>query len=218
MPAFSFAAPSGLFYVRVRAVHYFQIRSLPSNEVVLAVNVAALPSAPSQLLGLVNGSGLALSWTNTFAGGAPATVFLVVSGAVSGVVPLGLTDTFQFAGVPPGAYTLQVVASNAHGSSVPSNAVSLSFPGGCSGVPGQPRRLVAGRTGQTISVAWSPPETGAAVTGYALLVSGAFTGAFPITGRAISAPVSPGAYTFRVQSVNPCGASAPAAPITVVVP
>lgn len=217
VPAFTFAAPSGVFHVRVRTVA-FQFRSAPSNEVILAVNVVAPPSAPSSLLGLANGSAVALAWTNTFAGGAPAAVSLVVNGPVSGVVPLSLTDTFQFAGVPPGTYTFQVVATNAAGSSPPSNAVSLTFPATCSGAPDPPRRLVVNRTGRTLSVAWSPPDTGVAVTSYVLLVSGAFSGAFPLTARDISAPVPPGAYTFRVQAANPCGASAPTTSVTVVVP
>lgn len=217
VPAFTFTAPSGVFYLRVRTA-YFQLRSQPSNEVVLAVNVAAPPSPPSALSGMVNGSEVALSWTNTFAGGAPTGVSLVVNGPVSGVVPLGLTDRFQFPSVPAGTYTFQVVATNVTGSSAASNAVSLTFPGACSGVPHPPLRLFGSQTGRLLSVGWSPPETGAAVTSYVLLVSGAFNGAVPWPTRAISASVPPGAYTFRVRAVNPCGASAPTAPVTVVVP
>lgn len=216
-PTFTFTAPPGVFRVRVRT-DYFQLRSAPSNEIVLGVAVPLAPSAPTSLLGLATGSALALAWTNSFAAGAPADVSLVVAGPVSGVVPLGLVDTFQFAGVPPGTYTFQVVAANAAGASPPSNAVTLTFPTVCSGAPAAPLRLTATRVDRTLTIAWSAPETGAAPTSYVLLVSGAFTGAFPLGARTISAPVPPGAYTFRVQAANACGLSAPTGASTVVVP
>ena len=50
-------------------------------------------------------------------------------------LPLGPGETFQFAGVPPGTYTLRVRSTNGAGTSGSSNAVTLSFPGACSGVP-----------------------------------------------------------------------------------
>ena len=214
---FTFTAPDGRFFVRVRS-DYYQLRSAPSNEVVLGVNLAAPPSPPAHLLGTVQGSSLALSWTPTFAGGAPASVSLVVSGPVSGVVPLGTAESFQYGVVPPGTYTFSVVATNAAGSSAPSNALTLSFPAACTGVPGPPLRLAVDRSGRTLSLAWSPPETGGAVTAYLLTVSGAFSGVFPLTGRTISAPVAPGSYTFRLQAANACGVSTATAPLTVVVP
>ena len=156
--------------------------------------------------------------TPTFAGGAPASVSLVVSGPVSGVVPLGAAESFQYANVPPGTYTFHVVATNAAGSSAPSNTLTLTFPAACTGVPGPPLRLAVDRSGRTLSLGWSPPETGGAVTAYLLTVSGAFSGVFPLTGRTIGAPVAPGAYTFRLQAANACGASAATTPVTVVVP
>jgi hypothetical protein len=215
--AFTFTAPSGVFYLRVRTV-YAQLSSQPSNEIVLAVNVAAPPSAPADLLGLAYGSDIALSWTNTFAGGAPAATYLMVSGTLSGVVPLGQADTFRFAGVPAGTYTFQVVAANDAGASPPSNAVTLTFPWTCSGGPGMPLRLAASLSGRTLRVAWSPPDSGAAATGYVLLVNGVVNGAFPIPNREIAAAVPPGSYSFRVQATNACGASVPSAAVSVMVP
>lgn len=217
VPTFTFTAPDGRFFVRVRS-DYYQLRSAPSNEVVLGVNLPAPPSPPAHLLGTVQGSSLALSWTPTFAGGAPGSVSLVASGPLSGVVPLGAAESFHYANVPPGTYTFYVVASNAAGSSAPSNTLTLTFPAACTGVPGAPVRLAVERSGRTLSLAWSPPESGGAVTAYVLTVSGAFSGVFPLTGRTISAPVAPGAYTFRLQAANACGASAATAPVTVVVP
>lgn len=214
---FTFDAPTGIFRVRVRTAVY-QFQSDPSNEVVLAVNAAARPSPPSHLLGLAAGSALALSWTTTFEGGPPAGAALIVAGPVSGIVPLGLTDTFEFAGVPAGTYTFQVVSTNAVGTSAPSNPVTLSFPGSCAGPPGPPLRLAAARSGRTLSLAWSAPEDGTAATTYLLFVSGAFDLTVPLNARTISAPVPPGGYTFQVAAANACGVGTATAPVTVVVP
>lgn len=218
-PTVTFAAPTGVFFVRVHALTPLPGgRSGPSNEIRLVVNVPELPSAPRDLLGMVNGSSIALSWTNTLAGGAPTGVVLMASGPVSGAIPLGRAETFQFASVPPGTYTFAVVATNASGASAPSNAVSLTFPAACSGTPGPPTRFVAQASGSTVRVSWAPPQTGAAATLYRLSVSGAFAGSFPLTTREITGNVPPGTYTFRVTAENACGAGAATAPVTLVVP
>ena len=82
-PSVTIALPSGAFYMRVRTLSG-GVASAPSNEVLAHVNVATPPSPPSNLLGLVVGNNLSLIWNNTLAGGAPTTVILDVSGAVSG--------------------------------------------------------------------------------------------------------------------------------------
>ncbi len=216
-PTFTFAAPAGSFYVRVHALND-TARSAASNEIRIHVNTPVVPSAPANLLGLVNGSTLALAWTNTYTGGAPTSLVLDVSGAITTSVPLGVSETFSFAGVPGGTYTLSVRAQNAAGSSPPSNLVTLTFPGVCSGPPGTPADVVAYRVGQTVFVTWSPAAGGPAPTSYLLGVTGAFAGGFATTGRALSGTVGPGSYTLSVIAVNPCGASAASPPQTVVVP
>ena len=91
-----------------------------------------------------------------------------MTGALGTAFPLPPGETYTFAAVPPGTYPLQVVAVNATGIIPPSNPVTLTFPGDCSGVPGVPTRVAAARSGSTISATWSPPDSGAAVTGYRL--------------------------------------------------
>jgi hypothetical protein len=216
-PAFTVDVPSGVFYVRVRAVS-FASAGAPSNEIRIVVNVPEPPSAPINLLGLTDGDAIALSWTNTFQGGAPTGLSLVVTGALDTVLPLGLTETFQFAGVPPGTYTLQVVATNARGTSTPSNAVTLTFPGACSGGPGVPTHVVAQRVEHTIVVSWEPPANGGAVTHYWVIVGGGLVGAFPTTDRSVSGAVDPGSYAIRVAAANACGVGAGSVPQTIVVP
>jgi hypothetical protein len=94
-PTLTVELPTGVFHARVRAVALSRT-STPSNEIRLVVNVPEPPSAPVNLLGLVDGTAIALSWFNTFQGGAPTSVSLVVSGAVDAVLPLGLTESFHW--------------------------------------------------------------------------------------------------------------------------
>ena len=216
-PRFTFVAPTGAFYVRVHAVAD-GLRSGPSNEILLVVNVSAPPSAPAGLVGLVNGAGLALSWTNTFAGGAPTSLWLTVTGAITTVLPLPMGETFRYPNVPAGTYTLAVVAANAAGVSPPSNAVTLVFPGSCGGSPQAPTNVRAWRDGSIVSLSWSPPAGGPAVSHYVAYVGGAYVGSFTTTGRFLSGAAAAGTYTLSVAAANSCGTGVGSATQTVVVP
>jgi len=213
-PTYTFVAPTGAFHVRMHTASGAS-RSAASNEIRIFVNVPQPPSAPANLLGMVNGNAVALAWKNTFAGGAPANVVLDVTGSLSTTIPLGLANGFSFAGVPPGTYTLSVRALNGAGASPSSNAVTLTFPGACSGVPQAPSNLLAHRVGSTIFVSWDPAAAGPAPTAFILNVSGSFVGSFGTTGRALSGVVAPGSYTFNVVAQNPCGNGPATAPVTV---
>jgi len=216
-PIFTVTAPAGTYYVRVHALAG-SAWSLASNEIRVVVQQPEAPSAPVGLLGLVNGPELALSWTNTFTGGEPTNLWLLVSGATTTSLPLPMGDGFRFALVPPGVYTLSVVASNAYGVSPPSNTVTLTFPDLCSGVPQAPLAFQAWLVGTTIVVSWSPPVSGPAVTGYTVQVTGAYAGHFTTTARTQSGVAAPGRYTLNVKATNPCGTGPPTPEQTVVVP
>jgi hypothetical protein len=216
-PIYTFVAPTGAFFVRMHALAG-AIRSGPSNEIRIFVNVPTPPSAPANLLGLVNGSSIALAWRNTFGGGAPGGIVLDVTGSLTATLPLGLTDSFQFNGVPGGTYTLSLRAVNAAGSSLPSNSITLSFPAPCSGAPLPPANLLAYRIGRTVFVVWDPAATGPAPTTFVLNVSGSFVGSFGTPGRTLSGTVGPGTYQVSVAAQNACGGSAFTAAQTVVVP
>jgi hypothetical protein len=214
---FTFEAPSGVFYLRIHAVAG-GAWSAPSNEIRLVVDVPAPPSAPTNLLGLVNGSSVALSWINTYDGGTPVILGLRVTGAVNTILPLPFGDTFTLSGVPPGTYTLSVVAANANGISPPSNSVTLSFPGACSGVPDVPTNFQALKAGSTILVSWSPPASGPAVSSYTVQVSGAYVDSFTTTARMLSGVAGSGTYTLNVRATNACGTSTATPMQTVVIP
>jgi hypothetical protein len=214
---FEVVVPTGSWVAWVRTQGGSTL-SARSNEVSVLVNVPVAPSAPTNFTGLVNGTSLALSWKNTFAGGPPTGLMLDVGGAISTSVPLGLGESFAFTGVPPGTYSLQLRAVNGGGSSSATEAITLTFPGSCSGAPLPPTNFLAYKVGSVISVLWDPPATGAAPTSYSLEVTGSFVGTFPLTARQISSPVPPGSYTFTISSVNACGESAATAAQTVVIP
>lgn len=218
-PIYVFSAPSGVFYVRMHTL-VGSARSVASNEIRIYVNASVdPPSAPAHLTGLANGNSVALAWRNTFAGGAPANVVLDVRGSLNASLPLGLTDNFQFNGVPGGTYTLSVRAINATGSSPSSNAITLTFPSTtCVGPPLPPSEFLAYRLGSTIYVEWQPAAVGPAPTSYALTVTGSFNGTLGTPGRSLSGAVGRGTYHLSVAALNACGGSTATAVQTVVVP
>ena len=214
---FSFPAPSGVLYLRVKATGANGATSAASNEVQVAVNVPTPPAAPTLLTGNAIGTRLQLAWTNPASGGTPAAMWLHVSGALSLTLPLPAGQSFSYPAVPPGTYTFSTSAQNAAGTSPPSNSVTLTFPGTCT-PPAPPTNFQATRSGNRVTVSWDSPASGGAPDSYALQVTGAFIGTFSTTDRTLSGVVGPGSYALAVASYNPCGASAATSPQTVVVP
>jgi VCBS repeat-containing protein len=214
-PIFTFPAPAGSFTVRVHSVAGSD-KSTASNEIQLHIRAVMPPSPPASLTAVVDGSAVHLAWRNTFQGGATTAVYLEVgTGGTTTYLPLGLMETLSAAGVAAGTYRLQLWAVNAAGVGGPSNSVTVTVPGPCSGSPKPPSNLLAYRVGRTIQVAWDPPTTGAAATSYRLIVTGAYVGGFATTGRSVSGTVAPGTYNLSVIARNPCGES-PATPVQSV--
>lgn len=221
----------GVYYVRVRAIA-LATTSSASNEVRVMLGAFAPPSAPAALLGLTNGASVALSWTPTFDGGRPDQVWLVASGPLTGAVPLGVVETFQYDAVPPGTYHFHVVATNAAGASPPSNAVTLTFPTTCTAPPGPPLRLRASAIGQAITFGWNAPDAGTAAVTYRVTVGtpgdrgtapfGALAGrgpryAFfvPVAGRHVSGTLPPDFYNLFVSAGNACGIGPMVGPLSI---
>ena len=216
-PTFSFTAPPGAFYVRMHTMSGGN-RSRASSEIRVYVNVPAGPTAPTNLLGVVKGTSLGLSWRNTFGGGAPTSLILDVSGDATASIPLPVSESFTFPSVPPGTYRFNVRAVNAAGSSGTSNSVTLTFPTGCSGSPSTPVNFIASKAGNVITLNWQPAASGAATISYIINVSGAFNGSLPTPARTLSSPAPAGTYNFSIRAVNPCGNSSATAVQTVTIP
>jgi hypothetical protein len=206
VPSFRFTAPSGSFFIRLHTVTSAG-ESAPSNEVRLHVGVPVAPSPPENLLGTVNGSALALAWKNTFEGGPPSNTIVDVTGSLTTSLSIGAIENFSFTGVPAGTYTLSVRAANAGGTSGASNAVTLTFPGTCSGAPEMPENFLAYRIGTTIYVLWDPPDSGPAPTQYVLGVTGSFSVSLATSARSLHGTVGRGTYGLSVRATNACGTS-----------
>ena len=218
VPALTLSVPNGAFFVRVRGIAG-GVSSGASNELPIYVNVAALPSAPSNLLLTRNGSALELTWRNTFEGAAPTSLVLDVTGSITASLPLPVSEHFAYNGVPAGAYNFTVRAVNGAGTSAPSNVRSASFPSAtCSAVPQVPANFRAYNIGSTVYVDWDPPGIGAAISYYVLNVTGALAATIPTPTRALSGAVGPGTYNLTVASVNACGSSPNSAVKSVTVP
>lgn len=217
VPSFTIASPSASYFVRIHTLAGAD-RSAASNEIAVHVGVPVPPSAPANLLATVAGDSLTLAWTNTFGGAAPTGLVVDVSGAATGSLPIGVSDTFAVGGIPGGTYTLSLRAVNAAGVSPSSNAVTVTLPGACSGAPLPPANFLAFSTGNTLFLGWDTAATGPAPSSFVIGVTGSFVGSVPIGGRAISGAVPPGTYNVSLQAVNACGGSAFTAAQTVVVP
>ena len=144
MPSLTLGVPTGSFFVRVKAVSG-STTSGASNELPIYVGVPVAPSAPSNLLLTRNNRNLELTWRNTFAGGAPTSLFLDVTGAITATLPLPLVEGFTYSGVPDGAYNFSVRAANAAGGSPASNIRGATFAAanGCTGAPAVPANFRA---------------------------------------------------------------------------
>ncbi len=217
-PVYSFVAPPGSYFVRVYALSGGS-RSAASNGIVVHVNVMMPPSPPAGLLALLNGSALTLAWRNSYDGGVPVSLQVDVTGPIIRPfsVPLPLGETVSFSDVPPGVYTVTLRALNGAGASAPSNPVSVIAPGPCSGPPAAPTDLFAYGLDGTVHLAWAPGISGPAPTAYVVIVTGGWLGSFVTTARQVAGAVGPGSYTLSLIAVNPCGASAASAPVTIVV-
>ena len=217
LPTFTFTVPPGSYFLRVHAIAD-GLWSAPSNELRVFAALPVPPSAPAQLLASVNGTDVALSWKNTFAGGPPTGLVLSARGSANVSVPLPLGEMFSMRQVPPGTYTVALTATNGAGESPRSNMVTLTVPAACVEQPNAPEDFTATASGHTFDLAWSPPAAGAAVTSYTVTVSGTSAAVFTTSERTLSGTVASGTYTVRVQATNGCGAGPATAMRAVVIP
>lgn len=125
MPA---SGPAGTYYVRVVAANA-EGRSPASNEVIVTLGGGgcAVPTAPVNLRAIIRGSEGFIFWNRPLVG--PATSYVLQAGTTPGTtftqVPTGgLTLNTNIAS---GTYYLRVVATNACGTSAPSNELTVTF-------------------------------------------------------------------------------------------
>jgi hypothetical protein len=131
MTSLAGAAPPGTYFVRVSAGNLAGFGP-PSNEVVVVTQgpVCVPPGAPGGLVATTAPGGVALGWNPPSTGGAP-TGYRIDAGTSPGLANLGtfpipLVSTISTP-APAGTYFVRLVATNACGTSPPSNEVSFAI-------------------------------------------------------------------------------------------
>jgi hypothetical protein len=224
--AFSTTAPDGVFFVRVRAVTAAG-PSAPSNEVQLVTGQAGPPLAPLAFTAAAVGTSVGVQWTENPLGPVVGG-YVLEAGSAPGLANIGAVTfsaaTRSFAAnVASGTYYLRVRAGNAAGLGPPSNEmVVVAQPAACV-PPGAPSGLSATTAPGGVALAWQPPVTGGAPTGYRIdagSTSGASNiGSFPVgLVTSLATPAPSGTYFVRVVAINACGVSPPSNQVSFTIP
>ena len=222
-----FAAPDGVFFVRLRALTAAGV-SAPSNEIQFATGQAAPPLAPLALLATVQDTAVSLQWTEN-PQGPIITGYQVRAGSGPGLTDVGLAPlpptarTFS-AIAPPATYYVRIVALNAAGESVASNeAVVVAQPGTCT-IPAVPMGVVASALPGRLTLRWEAPQSGAIPTVYVVHAGSAsgmsdrFIVGLPGGVTSASGLVPRVPYFIRMFAANACGTSGPSAETSTTVP
>jgi hypothetical protein len=177
--------------------------------------LAVAPTAPTNLAADVNGPEVTLTWT---ASANSPTAYTILAGLGPGqtIVSLpvsGATTTLQV-NAPPGTYFVRVVASNADGSSSPSNEITVNV--GCT--PAAPKNFRVMQKGAEAFLFWNAATS---ATSYALQAGfgpGRVDVQFNLPGTTFNVLVPAGTYFARVVPVNGCGSGRASQEVTVTSP
>ena len=169
-----------------------------------------LPSAPLNLQATAVGNQLTVSWAPPSTG-VPIASYLVQAGSGPGLSNFFSGDigpgTAVSAPVPNGSYHLRVAARNAAGLGPATADVAVNVG---AAAPGAPQNLNAVVAGSRLTVNWSAPSSGGAVSTYALQAGSASGLANIFNGpvgpaTSIAADVPPGTYYLRAFAQGPGG-------------
>ncbi len=184
-----------------------------------------VPGEPTNLIATLVGSAVTLTWNAPTTGGVVSN-YIIEAGSSSGAANLASLDTgntatsFSASGVGAGTYFVRVHASNAGGTSQPSNEVILAVTGGCT-PPNVPGNLTASVSSSNVTLNWA---AGAGATTY-VLEAGSSPTRTDILVTELASPattlsavgVSPGSYFVRVRAKNACGTSGASNEVLVIV-
>jgi hypothetical protein len=218
------AVPQGVYYVRVRAKNALGT-SAASPSTTVVVGPCTAPGPPSNLAALVGDNNVTLLWSAPASGIAQG--YTLSAGTAPGlsnalVQPLSSTPTF-FGVAPFGSYYVRLASRNSCGTSAPTADVLVSVQP-CVSAPAAPTNLAFTRSGNTVSIGWTPPAGGSGPARYVLSVGSAAGGsnllvqATPTNAPGFSAFAPRGTYFVRVQGQNACGISGPSNEVQIAVP
>ena len=185
---------------------------------------------PTDLVASVSGSTLVLKWGRPTSGALP-TGYIVEAGSRSGQSNLFVSPTgsaavsFTVKAADAGTHFVRVRASNARGTSEPSNEAMVIVggdSGACAAPPGVPARLRSSVSGTSVVLAWDAAqfgptsyvvETWSGPGGKRRTISDTLSAATTFTEQ----DVAPGTLVARVRARNACGSSALSDQATIVV-
>ncbi|HKB10308.1 MAG TPA: fibronectin type III domain-containing protein [Vicinamibacterales bacterium] len=123
----------GTYFVRVLAANNAGVGPASNEVTIIVLGTAACtaaPSAPSNLVAIVNGSTVTLGWSPSSTG--PASSYVIEAGSASGLANLATADTgttngsATFTGVGRGTYFVRVRGKNSCGTSAASNEIVVT--------------------------------------------------------------------------------------------
>lgn len=165
---------------------------------------------PRNLAASVAGNTVTLTWQPPVSTSQPLFGYVIEAGPAPGVVAVSLAigSVLSYATVAPtGIYYVRVRALLASGPAIPSNEIQVVV-----GMPLAPQNLTAWVSGQAVTVQWTMPTGGPAITGL-VLHAGTTAGAsdvavapLPAGARSLSTSAPTGTYYVRVVAVNAAGA------------
>jgi hypothetical protein len=221
-------APAGVYYVRVFGTNAAGFGP-DSNEVVVVVGGGAVPGAPRNLTAVVTGNAFLLAWTPPVnAAIAPVQTYVIDAGSVPGASDLAsfatgsATTQFTTPMIPNGSYYISLRARNELGTG-PASAEIRAIVG--PPPPGAVTLSGSAGPGNSVSLSWTAPTTGAAVTGYQLQ-AGTMPGSsnaavlnLPASTRSFTtAGVPSGRYYVRVVALSTQGPSPASNELTLMFP
>jgi len=216
--------PNGTYVLSVSASNAIGAGPESASVTVAVPTAVAPPAAPGSLSASASGSTVTFAWGASTGGGA-VTGYVLLAGTTAGFsapiasVPVGGTS-LAVPGVPAGTYFARVVAQGPGGASPATNEVSVTVAGATP--PGTPTLHAPAVSAGSVTLSWSP-GAGGAPTSFVLTASAVPGGpaivSVPLGGTSVTFPGVPrGTYYLRLTATNAAGASAPSAPVTLVVP
>lgn len=218
--------PPGTYYYRLRAGNAYGVSGATEEQafVIGAVGCTAPPAAPTDLVAVVQGSVVTLTWRTPAA--SAVSNYRLTAGVTSGGREVGSFDvgpaTSYSTVVAGGAFFVTVQASNACGLG-PSSAQAVVIVGSPIVPPTAPFALDVTRVGSTVTFTWGAPSIGTGPFTYRL-EAGSSPGLSDLATVVSGVPtltvpgVPPGTYYVRVRAAGSGGLGPAGNELTVVVP
>jgi hypothetical protein len=124
--------PPGTYTLRMQAFNDAGVSDLsdPVTFTSPGMTCSGVPEPPSRISYVVDGNYVSLRWNSAPTGAAPTSFILQIRGVVNYDAPVGALRAIEgYAPLPPGAYSVSIVAVNACGRSAPSPPASALIGG-----------------------------------------------------------------------------------------